>query len=190
MKFLRVLIFAFFAVFPAIRKDTWVPANKLTANIFAAKINLNSLHENTIPRNRVCSITTCLIHSETTKYWFIFLIACVAFPREVRLESWDKSKKKKRMTGEGEGNEPFFCFRSNLRAITRLETLATQTIFLKICISIARTQKKKKNRKYYKCSVLSTYWKSQKLIPSKKNQSVLIAKISCRKTQKIAKPQK
>ena len=44
------------------------------------------------------------------------------------------------MTGEGEGNEgrkvsssplslplqPFFCFRSNFRAITRLETLATQ----------------------------------------------------------------
>ena len=46
------------------------------------------------------------------------------------------------MTGEGEGNEgmkvsssplplplqPFFCFRSNFRAITRLETLATQAI--------------------------------------------------------------
>ena len=30
------------------------------------------------------------------------------------------------MTGEGEGKEPFFCFRSNFRAITRLETLATQ----------------------------------------------------------------
>ena len=43
------------------------------------------------------------------------------------------------MTGAGEGNEgtfsplplplplkPFFCFRSNFRAITRLETLATQ----------------------------------------------------------------
>ena len=34
------------------------------------------------------------------------------------------------MTGEGEGNEgqPFFCFRSNFRTITRLETLATQAI--------------------------------------------------------------
>ena len=46
------------------------------------------------------------------------------------------------MTAEGEGNEgtssflfspplplqPFFCFRSNFRAITRLETLATQAI--------------------------------------------------------------
>ena len=33
------------------------------------------------------------------------------------------------MTGEGEGKEGtffFFCFRSNFRAITRLETLATQ----------------------------------------------------------------
>ena len=34
------------------------------------------------------------------------------------------------------------------------------------------------------------FLKSQKLIPSKKNQSVLIAKISSRKTQKIANPQK
>ena len=38
------------------------------------------------------------------------------------------------------------------------------------------------------------YWvlseKSQKLIPCKKNQSVLIVKISSRKTQKIANPQK
>ena len=32
-------------------------------------------------------------------------------------------EQKKRMTGEGEGND---CFRSNFRAITRLETLATQ----------------------------------------------------------------
>ena len=45
--------------------------------------------------------------------------------------------KKKWMTGEGEGKkvsssplplplQPFFCFRSNFRTITRLETLATQ----------------------------------------------------------------
>ena len=41
-------------------------------------------------------------------------------------------------------------------------------------------------------SMLDTgyFLKSQKLIPSKKNQSVLIAKISSRKTQKIANPQK
>ena len=35
-----------------------------------------------------------------------------------------------------------------------------------------------------------TFWKSQKLIPSKKNQSALIAKISSRKTQKHANLQK
>ena len=34
------------------------------------------------------------------------------------------------------------------------------------------------------------FLKSQKLITSKKNQSVLIAKISSRKTQKIVNPQK
>ena len=50
----------------------------------------------------------------------------------------------------------------------------------RICISIARTH----------TWVLGTFWKSQKLIPGKKNQSVLIAKISSRKTQKIANPQK
>ena len=45
--------------------------------------NLNSLHKNTVLRNGlcqemmiymlfcVCSITTCLLHSETMKYWFI-----------------------------------------------------------------------------------------------------------------------
>ena len=38
------------------------------------------------------------------------------------------------------------------------------------------------------CWVLSENCK--KIIPSKKNQSVLIAKISSRKTQKIANPQK
>ena len=36
-KFLRVLIFAFFAVFPAIRKNKF-PQIKITANIFPAKI--------------------------------------------------------------------------------------------------------------------------------------------------------
>ena len=30
------------------------------------------------------------------------------------------------MTGEGRGIHPFFCSRSNLRAITALESLATQ----------------------------------------------------------------
>ena len=37
-----------------------------------------------------------------------------------------QEQKKKWMTGEGDGNIYFFCFRSNFRPITRLETLATQ----------------------------------------------------------------
>ena len=37
---------------------------------------------------------------------------------------------------------------------------------------------------------LGTLRKSQKFIPSKKNQSDLIAEISSHKTQKIANPQK
>ena len=58
---------------------------------------------------------------------------------------------------------------------------------LKICVSITRTQEK---RKYYQCYVQGTFYKPQNLIPWKKNQSVLIAKISSRKTQKIANRQK
>ena len=77
-KFLRVLIFPFFAVFPAIRKNKF-PQIKITANIFPAKIysrvHENAVHENAVLRNRVCSITTSLFHSETKwhtmKYWFI-----------------------------------------------------------------------------------------------------------------------
>ena len=37
-KFLRVLFFAIFAVFHAIRKNNPVPANEITANIFHGKI--------------------------------------------------------------------------------------------------------------------------------------------------------
>ena len=37
---------------------------------------------------------------------------------------------------------------------------------------------------------LGTFRKSQKFIPSKKNQSDLITEISSHKTQKIANPQK
>ena len=54
-------------------------------------------------------------------------------------------------------------------------------------ISIAHTQQK---QKYYQCWVLGTFWKSQKLIPIEKNQSVLITKISSHKTQKITNLQK
>ena len=56
-------------------KNTF-PQIKITAQIFPAKTysrgntvcsNLNSLHKNTVPRNRVYSITTGLFFSE--KYW-------------------------------------------------------------------------------------------------------------------------
>ena len=58
-KFLRVLIFAIFGVFSAIRKNKF-PQMKITANIFPAKIyssvnilsNLNSLHKHSVLRNR------------------------------------------------------------------------------------------------------------------------------------------
>ena len=48
------------------------------------------------------------------------------------------------------------------------------------------------NMKTRMLSMLGTgyFLKSQKLIPNKKNQSVLIAKISSHKKQKIANPQK
>ena len=48
------------------------------------------------------------------------------------------------------------------------------------------------NMKTRMLSMLGTgyFLKSQKLIPNKKNQSVLIAKISSHKTQKITNPQK
>ena len=48
-------------------------------------------------------------------------------------------EQKKERTGEGEGNETFFfCFRSNFRAVTLLETLATQAIFRPIMISLEK----------------------------------------------------
>ena len=56
-----------------------VPANKnyrkhfSRKNLLQSKIfsNLNLLHKNTVVRNRACSITTCLFHSEMTTYWYI-----------------------------------------------------------------------------------------------------------------------
>ena len=124
-RFLRVLIFA---VSPAIC------ANKFLQTFFPQKLtpesissNLNSLHKNTGLTNHVCSITTCLFHSETTKYWFI----------------------------------------------------AWKYVFL-----LQVLNKDKDN--YNQCWVWGIFWKSQKLISSKKNQSVLMAKISSHKTQRIA----
>ena len=45
-----------------------------------------------------------------------------------------------------------------------------------------------KNENIVNAWVLGTFWKSQKWIPSKKSQSVLMAKISSRKTQKTTNP--
>ena len=71
---MRVLFLnAIFAVFLAIRKNKF-PENKNFRKHFSHKNFLQSkysLHKNTVLRNRVCSITTCLFHSETTKYWLI-----------------------------------------------------------------------------------------------------------------------
>ena len=54
-----------------------------------------------------------------------FLLACVASgSARVRRENWNESKKRNEGGGGGE------CSRSKLRAITRLETLATQATFL------------------------------------------------------------
>ena len=51
-----------------ISKLIYSPPYLVPEEIFS---NLNSLPKNTVLRNRFCSITTCLFHSETTKYWFI-----------------------------------------------------------------------------------------------------------------------
>ena len=68
-RFLRVLIFAVFPVICANKfPQTFFPQKLTPESIFS---NLNSLHKNTGLTNHVCSITTCLFHSETTKYWFI-----------------------------------------------------------------------------------------------------------------------
>ena len=68
---LRVLIFCDFCVFSAIHKKKF-PQIKITAKHFPAKIysgvnilRLKFTTQNTVLRNRVCSITTCLFRSET-----------------------------------------------------------------------------------------------------------------------------
>ena len=54
-----------------------------------------------------------------------------------------RAKKKNTNDGGGAGErrnlQPFFCFRSNFRAITRLETLATQATVLSVESSIPQT---------------------------------------------------
>ena len=111
---------------------------KITAKIFPAtpeeilySLNLNSLHKNTVPRNRFCSITTGLFFSETNTDAHLVLF-----------------------------ENMYFC--------------CTYSIKTKIL------------------SMLGTgyFLKSQKLIPSSKNQSVLIAKISSPQNTKNRKSAK
>ena len=52
-------------------------------------------------------------------------VACVASVSS-RGSSRKLGQEQKKMNDGAGGGEPFFCFRSNFRAITRLETLATQ----------------------------------------------------------------
>jgi len=80
-----------------------------------------------------------------TKLGLLNNLACVgSVSARVRRQNWDKSEKKKKIDGGGGGEKwkrcflfsssplslplpPFFfCSRSNFRAVTRLETLATQ----------------------------------------------------------------
>ena len=62
------------------------------------------------------------MYQNCTQIWR--LLACVAsVSLRVRRESWDESKKR---NDRGGGGDFFFCSRSYFRAITRLETLATQ----------------------------------------------------------------
>ena len=66
--FLWVLSFAIFGIFPAICKNNF-PRIKITSTEFTPEkifSNLNSPH-NAGPRNRVCSLKTCLFRSETNK---------------------------------------------------------------------------------------------------------------------------
>ena len=112
---------------PSVLCKNKFPQIKITAQIFPAKTysrgntvcsNLNSLHKNTVARNRVCSITTGLFSQKNTDAHLVLF-----------------------------ENMYFYC------------TYSIKTTIL---------------------SMLGTGYfrilKSQKLIPSKKNQSVLIAK--------------
>ena len=135
-KFLPVLSFAIFAVFPAIRKNKF-PQTKITANIFPAKIysrvNILKLKFAT---QKYSTKKSCLFNHNlslsfrNSKYWFI---------------AWK------------------YVF--VLHVLNKKENI----------INLTST---------------AYFLKSPKLIPSKKNQSVPIAKISFRKTQKIDNPQK
>ena len=66
--------------------------------------------------------------------FFYFRIACVASVSSRGSSRKPEQEQKKHNDGGGEGNEGF---RSNFRAITRLETLATQANFRKAFYSLS-----------------------------------------------------
>ena len=75
--------------------------------------------------------SSTVIKSKMVATTVLRTLACVAFPSSSRTSG--REQKKKELRGRGRRKkEPlppfFFCFRSNFRAITRLETLATQAI--------------------------------------------------------------
>ena len=69
-------------------------------------------------------LTQLYFFSLTTDHWDTFFLACVA-----SVSSWGSSRKLGQKQKKNEWQPFFFCFRSNFRAITRLETLATQATF-------------------------------------------------------------
>ena len=66
-----------------------------------------------------------------------------------------QEQKKKINDGGGGGERPFFCFRSNFRVITRLETLATQAmakfkvVLYAICILFFGCKETTKNQRRF-----------------------------------------
>ena len=56
-----------FAIFPAIRKNKF-PQIKIYSRALKYSLDITSYTKKTVLRNRVCSITTCLFHSETKRY--------------------------------------------------------------------------------------------------------------------------
>ena len=94
------------------------------------------------------SCCSCYVFSQWFAYFFLIKLACVAsVSARLRQESWDRSKKNE-WQGRGRGKKdpllsspsPFHLFfgtRSNFRAITGLETLATQAIIKRVkCFTI------------------------------------------------------
>ena len=83
-------------------------------------------------QNDVTCYCSHIINKNILRFLFMCIIACVAsVSARVRRERRDESKKKKRNDGGGE-RRIVFRFHSNFRAITRLETLATHAMCIKM----------------------------------------------------------